>query len=63
MIKEYQSIIGTQVHHNDDGSILAVVKDVIIDTDKGKIEAVGKHEELLKSSKTYKELYNLQFSV
>lgn len=38
MIKEYLSTIGTQIHQHDDGNLLAVVRDVIIDTDTGKIE-------------------------
>ena len=38
MIKEYLSTIGTRIHKHDDGNLLAVVRDVIIDTDTGKIE-------------------------
>ncbi|MBN2087826.1 PRC-barrel domain-containing protein [Candidatus Peregrinibacteria bacterium] len=40
MIKDYLSIIGTQIHQHDDGNILAVASDVIIDTDTGKIEGL-----------------------
>ncbi len=39
MIKEYQSIIGTPILHFEEGSLLALLKDVVIDTDTGKIEA------------------------
>ena len=39
MIKNHRSIIGTSVLHFDDGSLLAVLRDVIIDPDTGKIEA------------------------
>lgn len=40
MIKEYISIIGTPIHKYDDGNLLAVVKDVIIDSDTGRIEGL-----------------------
>ena len=40
MIQEYLSIIGTQIHQHNNGNILAVLKDVIINTDTGKIEAI-----------------------
>ena len=40
MIQEYLSIIGTHVHQHDDGNILAVVRDVIIDPSNGKIEGL-----------------------
>lgn len=36
--------------------------DAIIVFTEGRIEAMGKHRELLKKSATYKRLYNLQFS-
>jgi sporulation protein YlmC with PRC-barrel domain len=39
VIKEYQSIIGTPILHFEEGSLLALLKDVVIDTDTGKIEA------------------------
>ncbi len=39
MIKEYKSIIGTPIMHFDEGSLLAMVKDVVINPDTGKIEA------------------------
>ncbi len=39
MTKEYRSIIGTPVFHFDDGSLLAIIKDIIIDPDTGKVEA------------------------
>ena len=36
--------------------------DVIVVFEKSKIEAMGKHEELLKTSPTYEKLYRLQFA-
>lgn len=36
--------------------------DVILVFDRGKIEAMGTHAELLKTSPTYQRLYNLQFA-
>jgi sporulation protein YlmC with PRC-barrel domain len=39
MIKNYSSIIGTPVLNFDDGSLLAVMEDVIVDPETGKIEA------------------------
>lgn len=35
--------------------------DVIIVIENGKVESIGKHEELLNSSATYKKLYEMQF--
>jgi sporulation protein YlmC with PRC-barrel domain len=39
MIKHYSSIIGTPVLNFDDGSLLAVIEDIIVDPETGKIEA------------------------
>jgi len=39
VIKEYKSIIGTPIMHFDEGSLLALIKDVVINSDTGKIEA------------------------
>ncbi|MBU0577321.1 PRC-barrel domain-containing protein [Patescibacteria group bacterium] len=39
MINDYKSIIGTPILDFDDGNPLAMLKDVIIDPDTGKIEA------------------------
>jgi len=39
VIKEYQSIIGTPILHFEEGALLALLKDVVIDPDTGKIEA------------------------
>jgi sporulation protein YlmC with PRC-barrel domain len=39
VIKEYRSIIGTPILHFDEGTLLAFIKDVVIDPDTGKIEA------------------------
>ena len=39
MIKEYQSIIGTPILHFEEGGLLALLKDVVINPDNGKIEA------------------------
>jgi len=35
--------------------------DKILVIDKGKLVAIGKHKDLLKKSKIYRKLYNLQF--
>ncbi|MBI2637543.1 MAG: ATP-binding cassette domain-containing protein, partial [Candidatus Sungbacteria bacterium] len=35
--------------------------DIILAFDEGRIEAMGNHEELLKTSPTYRKLYELQF--
>jgi subfamily B ATP-binding cassette protein MsbA len=37
--------------------------DKIIVLDRGKILQIGRHEDLLKTSKKYKDLYNIQFNV
>ncbi len=37
--------------------------DLIIVFNKGRVEAVGKHEEIMNTSPTYKKLYNMQFRV
>lgn len=39
MIKSYQQIIGTPVVRHSDGELLALINDVIINPDTGKIEA------------------------
>ena len=39
MTKEYRSIIGTPVLHFDDGSLVAIIRDIIVDPDTGKVEA------------------------
>lgn len=39
MIREYRQIIGTPVLQQDDGSPLAVLNDIIIDPDSGKVMA------------------------
>ena len=39
MIKFYSTIIGTPVLNFDDGSLLAVLQDVVVDPETGKIEA------------------------
>jgi sporulation protein YlmC with PRC-barrel domain len=39
VIKEYKSIIGTPILHFDEGTLLAFLKDVVINPDTGKIEA------------------------
>ena len=39
MIKEYQSIIGTPILHFEQGGLLALLKDIIIDPDTGRVEA------------------------
>ena len=38
-----------------------LTSDKIVVLNEGKVEAVGKHEELLSSSPTYKKLYEMQF--
>ena len=39
MIKEYTSIIGTRILHFDNGQLIGLLKDIIINPDSGKIEA------------------------
>lgn len=39
MLHEYQKIIGTHIIHQTEGAVLAVVSDIIIHPDTGKVEA------------------------
>ena len=39
MIRDYRKIIGNRVVHHDDGTVLALVQDIVIHPDTGKVEA------------------------